>query len=1014
MNLTMQYSSDIASNYSVVNITTFDFGEDIDVDIYDSEIHIDGCIITASSIDLMNATGYIINSEINETDMSLSDSSSIVMNETALINGELWVSDGYVELSDVSIEYLLVDNMDVEYGEFDILDGLIVSATGRIRSGVYSMGNVTIDTLPRLGTITVNNATLNITNTTFGNPYGYYFNSWIIARNNSIINLSNVSQTSDVEIYMDISNDSKAYIYSSSINYVYAYGYVKIDGSKIYEDFVAEGASVEIYDSEILQSLQFENSTIVANYTVFQDIDGISGVIHLYSCNVTDEFSGGDFMEFVANASATELYVWVENSNISGLHSLSAGEVHVENSTIESIFSAFQKIYIVDSNISLVLNISLFKAGTVTIENNIVVSGSYECLLNISGSSNIGFILEGVSILQDPYGAPVELEVWDSTYFATIALGGSMEFFNSSLKILFANVDGSIGLKDTIANASDMGDVPAMLLGDNISLINSILIYSMSLIHGESYLSIKHTTIYSDEIYILNSTDSTIEDSMFLNLTDPKETIIMNSFVTMNNVTGFGTIIYGSEVHMDNVVVSNGSVPSIVMSENSRLYGTNVSLDSLVSSPATEFFWYLFVPYPQGGFFTENISVYLENPKINNTYLEYYYVDNYYGVVFDNETITGDYDVKTNYTDPDIAGASPIVIFEVNAYGKAKITRYKGDRILRGLLINTLTDTSPPEIVPLNASYIEYEYGVPGKLCYLLTDDESPTEYIVEVNGTQLTNDTYSMNYELCVDLEDFVTSPATYVVDVYIYDSDMNMDHETTIVKALSPEAPTIELLNGTHVEYEYGMSRTICFRIFDENPDEYIVLINGSIVTGGTYSSGETICIDLQEHITQPGHYIINITATDDAGQYSYKVMTVDVYPMEPPSITSKPENEYTLYVGDRIVLNWTATDRYPATYRIYLDGMVVVDGSWSSGQTVSYMFEAKNTGEYNVTIVFSDMLGQKTKHTVIITVKTTTATGFPPLMQLYIAITIVGFLVIAAIILLLRKRKTAKIEE
>ena len=140
--------------------------------------------------------------------------------------------------------------------------------------------------------------------------------------------------------------------------------------------------------------------------------------------------------------------------------------------------------------------------------------------------------------------------------------------------------------------------------------------------------------------------------------------------------------------------------------------------------------------------------------------------------------------------------------------------------------------------------------------------------------------------------------------------------------------------------------------------------------------------------------------------------------VYPSEAPVFTAKPPRTYEMTNGSTgNVLNWTATDRTPAFYEIYVNGTLKVNDTWSSGTPIEYNIDSFDVGTYNVTIVLHDKAGNQAKDTITVVVSAQGGIpeiGLPGLGNIpleYIIIGVVVLLLTIAAVIIARKRKGKK---
>lgn len=336
-------------------------------------------------------------------------------------------------------------------------------------------------------------------------------------------------------------------------------------------------------------------------------------------------------------------------------------------------------------------------------------------------------------------------------------------------------------------------------------------------------------------------------------------------------------------------------------------------------------------------------------------------VTNLTDTIFDSSLQpTAGYHVLSIYID----GTAKSEIYNLNAM--------EGNGLLFAT-VNTTTDTQAPTATA-NVTTLTAEFGaiVPG-IQFTSTDDSVIISYRVLLNGTEIeSGEVNDVTHLLEFDPNIYLTSEGTYIFEYEAYDADGNRG-TVTVTITVTPSIPPIITQNpsGT-IEFELGMiPSNVTWVITDDSPDTYTIFINGTPVQSGSYTSGEIIEFDTASQITNPGTYNVTILATDKAENTAKGEIIVKAYPSQAPSITSAPNNA-TINVSQSIVLNWTAEDRFPDTYTIYVNGTAVVsDQPWTSGDKISYTFSQSSAGVYEVKIVFKDKAGNTSENTVYITV-------------------------------------------
>jgi len=251
-----------------------------------------------------------------------------------------------------------------------------------------------------------------------------------------------------------------------------------------------------------------------------------------------------------------------------------------------------------------------------------------------------------------------------------------------------------------------------------------------------------------------------------------------------------------------------------------------------------------------------------------------------------------------------------------------------------------------------------------------------------------------------------------------------INIDYNISLyVNSCNIDALNINFMSGWKTSTIHGevsnsnISSTYILYYYVDEP-------TGTIFSEGTILGTYSLKISYQDtrfakyapvnafHVDKNGNVTIENYRGADA---IFWVYTTIIHDTDMPAIISNPEASYEIFKGDQLSLSWTAYDSHPYKYEIYRDGTLVQSGYWVSGEEIKYVFTATETGEFNITIVFYDVIENRVSHTVTITVKeaiTTTTektTETPTTIYPIVFALIITLLLIALILYVRRKRKT-----
>ncbi len=236
------------------------------------------------------------------------------------------------------------------------------------------------------------------------------------------------------------------------------------------------------------------------------------------------------------------------------------------------------------------------------------------------------------------------------------------------------------------------------------------------------------------------------------------------------------------------------------------------------------------------------------------------------------------------------------------------------------------------------------------------------------------------------------------------------NSDLKMLNVAIVSDSDAPIIAVSPASLAFEKGIpNKVVTFTITEPYPDYYILKKNVTVIMSGTFDEDKVIVIDASA--LSPGTWEFTLFANDTSTNSATASAVVTVYPSEPPVFTARPPQIYNMTEGSTgNVLNWTVTDRSPANYEIYVNGTLMANDTWASGDTISYNIDSLTAGNYNITIVVYDEVGNNATDTV--TVAVTTPAGIPglpiPLEYLIILIVIIIVLIVVAIYLVRKRRK------
>ncbi|MHA2279113.1 MAG: beta strand repeat-containing protein, partial [Candidatus Kariarchaeaceae archaeon] len=231
-------------------------------------------------------------------------------------------------------------------------------------------------------------------------------------------------------------------------------------------------------------------------------------------------------------------------------------------------------------------------------------------------------------------------------------------------------------------------------------------------------------------------------------------------------------------------------------------------------------------------------------------------------------------------------------------------------------------------------------------------------------NGTSIFSTSWtSGDIEILVD----GLSAGVYNYTIVVADKSSNQASDTVFVTVIDNILPSLNTPSDI-IYAEESTGNAIDWTGIDLHADNYIIYENGSEVDTGSWASGAPISFDIDGLLK--GAYNFTIIIFDTSNNSANDTVIVTVNDETSPSVNNPANILYAFGLTGNLI-NWTATDNYNNSYIIYQNGSLVDNGNWDSGVTISYNVDGFGNGNYNFTILFTDLSGNSVTDTVILTV-------------------------------------------
>ncbi|MHA2198793.1 MAG: hypothetical protein ACXABN_02890 [Candidatus Thorarchaeota archaeon] len=324
------------------------------------------------------------------------------------------------------------------------------------------------------------------------------------------------------------------------------------------------------------------------------------------------------------------------------------------------------------------------------------------------------------------------------------------------------------------------------------------------------------------------------------------------------------------------------------------------------------------------------------------------------------------------------------------------------------VLVTVVDGTIPTIDSPSDISYDEGDTG------YSITwnpSDLHPVSYEILREGVQVKTGSWNSSSETMTVNVDGLTL-GSYNFTIYVTDVGGNIANDTVFVNVSDGSTPTID--SPADVIYDEGdIGSFIQWNPADAHPAGFEIFREDVLIISGLWNSSlETITVQVDGH--QVGSYNYTIRVFDIGASSVSDTVMVIVQDGTLPTIDSPADITYNEgEIGNSI--SWNPSDLHPVGYQIYRNSVSIQSGPWnSSSELITISVDGLTQGEYNFTIIVSDIGNNLGVDEVIVTVQagttssttpTTTTTPIPevPLPVNDIMLVILTWIVTGAAVLL-----------
>jgi len=328
------------------------------------------------SLTIVDSSGYVVNSSINNTFGTFENSDiefiNSTLNWTTGIEEGIYLIQSRIFLNSSIIESnVIIDTIRVSGGTFTFEEGIIRTTSGDVIYGIEGNSEAQITGGVEIGSMYIIVSSFFVNEYVFTKVTSYYEENYVelhAVGSTLMLNDTHEDKSKDVYLNITIANDSTLKCYSSDISYISSYESHIKGGNITVRQINMYTSTLNITKSSIDEIYSYGDADIYVNDSNILDIE----------IGLAEE--GGP-----SPLSTTDAVI--EYSNVSSISALSSGTLRITRSTVDNVFTLFLTTTIENSTIGMVTRMYMLHSGDIDIVSNALPSGSYTDLLTITDSS---------------------------------------------------------------------------------------------------------------------------------------------------------------------------------------------------------------------------------------------------------------------------------------------------------------------------------------------------------------------------------------------------------------------------------------------------------------------------------------------------------------------------------------------------------------------------------------------------------------------------------------------------
>ncbi|RMG28551.1 MAG: hypothetical protein D6732_18575 [Methanobacteriota archaeon] len=284
------------------------------------------------------------------------------------------------------------------------------------------------------------------------------------------------------------------------------------------------------------------------------------------------------------------------------------------------------------------------------------------------------------------------------------------------------------------------------------------------------------------------------------------------------------------------------------------------------------------------------------------------------------------------------------------------ITDVGGNRVTNTVFI-TVRGSSIPQFSS-EPNDITYAEGSTGNTLQWVATAQFPATYTVFRNGSVYSSGAWQSDIAISVNVDGLSKGIYNFTIEIVDQEGKTITSTVFVIVEDITP--PVGETVFNT-VTLREGASNSLNWTVSDLYPLSYQLLVNGTLILSGAWSSNVPLVIDFPY---PKGIYNVTAVFTDESGNKAVFSTIVDVKDLDAPQLISQSPTSPASIDEQNLPasLQWLFEDRHPDEYSIYINSSIFATGSWINDTPISIVLADLVPGSYNITIVVTDESGNQ----------------------------------------------------